>query len=717
MSEISTKAGVFESGEKDEYGVAYQGKRLTGCSNKSLTEYSVKEGTEVICDRAFMNARDLRSITIPVSVRAIGESAFAGCKSLENINIPEGVTEIRQSTFRDCKSLGCLELPASCVKVDKWAFSDGLETLVCNAPSMQIDKLAFFGCKTLTTVMVPEGSAVTYAQALVDCRLTPDIEELEMSYELPPDSSSDGNGSLKENDQLIAWSNLRNKENVNGKYGFVDENGNWIIEPQFGFADKFSEGLAAVKVAKKWGYIRPDGTWAIKPQFDDVNAFSQGLASVKVDGKYGYIRPDGTWAIEPQFDYANDFSEGLAVVEVDEKYGFIRPDGTLAIEPQFDYAYHFSQGLARVKVDDKYGYIRPDGTWAIEPQFDYADDISEELAKVKVDGKWGFIRPDGSWVFEPQFDDAYDFSQGLARVKVDGKYGYIRPDGTWAIEPQFDYAMYFSQELASVEVDGKYGYIRPDGSWAIEPQFDFAKHFSEGLAVVEVDEKWGFIRSDGTWAVEPQFEEAWGFSSDGKAEVKLNGKYVFLQLHPDGSWNIEEKEDDEDETMVTLYFYGEAVRIDVMDKKDDLMDSFMAMRDGEIYDIDLWVGDDIESISTDDLGETLNAFEEDDPDYKESYDWGYWPNMYKPTEVFDNVGRLVWIMSKTGAYVKIELKDGEKFDPKKFRLLSSEIVTPDGEFEVYCGALYNGKEYPLEIDIDSDDEKGQQDLWIADDDE
>ena len=26
--------------------------------------------------------------------------------------------------------------------------------------------------------------------------------------------------------------------------------------------------------------------------------------------------------------------------------------------------------------------------------------------------------------------------------------------------------------------------------------------------------------------------------------------------------------------------------------------------------------------------------------------------MFKPEEIFDNVGRLVWIMSKTGAFVK-----------------------------------------------------------------
>ena len=178
MSDISTKSGVFETGEKDEFGVGYKDRRIVGCYNKQFAEYTVKDGTEVICDRAFMNAKDLRSITLPATLKAIGESAFAGCKALQDINIPEGVAEIRQSAFRDCKSLRCLELPASCTKIDKWAFSDGLETLVCNAPAMQIDKSAFFGCKTLKTVLVPEGAAVAYAQAFVNCRLTPDIEEI-----------------------------------------------------------------------------------------------------------------------------------------------------------------------------------------------------------------------------------------------------------------------------------------------------------------------------------------------------------------------------------------------------------------------------------------------------------------------------------------------------------------------------------------------------------
>jgi len=37
-----------------------------------------------------------------------------------------------------------------------------------------------------------------------------------------------------------------------GKYGFIDKSGKYIIEPQFDLAGDFAEGLAAAEVGKKW---------------------------------------------------------------------------------------------------------------------------------------------------------------------------------------------------------------------------------------------------------------------------------------------------------------------------------------------------------------------------------------------------------------------------------------------------------------------------------
>lgn len=39
----------------------------------------------------------------------------------------------------------------------------------------------------------------------------------------------------------------------------------------------------------KWGYIDKSGEFIIKPKFDDALDFCDGVAPVEVDDKYGYI--------------------------------------------------------------------------------------------------------------------------------------------------------------------------------------------------------------------------------------------------------------------------------------------------------------------------------------------------------------------------------------------------------------------------------------------
>lgn len=60
-----------------------------------------------------------------------------------------------------------------------------------------------------------------------------------------------------------------------GKYGFIDINGNTLIP--FSFDDivtgGFSEGLCGVKVDSKWGYINVKGEYFIQPEFEEVGRF------------------------------------------------------------------------------------------------------------------------------------------------------------------------------------------------------------------------------------------------------------------------------------------------------------------------------------------------------------------------------------------------------------------------------------------------------------
>jgi hypothetical protein len=195
--ELSTKVGVFESGDNDAFGVAYKDNRLLRCRNNKLTEYTVAEGTEIICDRAFHDCKALESILLPDSIKAIGEAAFSGCRNLREINIPEGVAVIRQGTFRDTDSLADLALPESVTQIEKFALGSGLTTLGCEAPEIDFNRSALQYCNRLATVFVPESSLENYLLQLSKLGCKAAVETIPVKAEPASSESTSANGSMR----------------------------------------------------------------------------------------------------------------------------------------------------------------------------------------------------------------------------------------------------------------------------------------------------------------------------------------------------------------------------------------------------------------------------------------------------------------------------------------------------------------------------------------
>lgn len=162
-----------------------------------------------------------------------------------------------------------------------------------------------------------------------------------------------------------------------GRWGYVDASGKLVINPQFDSAAAFSEGLAAVRLGGgpdfdprpwspfhggggRYGFIDKDGKFVINPQFDDARSFADGFAAVKM-GHWGFIDKTGKIIINPQFDDAESFSEGLAVVKMGGHFGYTDTTGKLAINPQFEKAESFSEKLAAVRSGGKWGFVNPAG--------------------------------------------------------------------------------------------------------------------------------------------------------------------------------------------------------------------------------------------------------------------------------------------------------------------------------------------------------------------
>jgi hypothetical protein len=138
------------------------------------------------------------------------------------------------------------------------------------------------------------------------------------------------------------------------KYEYIDKSGKKIKELKPVKNRRFHEGLAAKRENWKWGYIDTAGQWVIKPQFKYAENFSCGLARVrkKIKGKTWSFYIDKTGEIKAQFDSGRDFHKGLAAVEKNGKYGFIDTTGKLVIGLHFYWVGNFSEGLAPVKFRD-----------------------------------------------------------------------------------------------------------------------------------------------------------------------------------------------------------------------------------------------------------------------------------------------------------------------------------------------------------------------------
>lgn len=179
--DLNTKKSLFEKGVIDDKGVEYSedGKRLLLATNLKSSEYCVKPGTEVICDRAFYNC-NVERIEMPDGLLAIGEEAFYRCTNLNEVIIPEGVTTIRRATFRNCDALDQITLPSTINKMEGHVFDRNMQAVVLQSPSIEFDMFTFSDAHSLEQIYVPKTFEADYIRSLQKCRVSDKVEGVEM---------------------------------------------------------------------------------------------------------------------------------------------------------------------------------------------------------------------------------------------------------------------------------------------------------------------------------------------------------------------------------------------------------------------------------------------------------------------------------------------------------------------------------------------------------
>jgi hypothetical protein len=96
------------------------------------------------------------------------------------------------------------------------------------------------------------------------------------------------------------------------------------------------EGAAIVQVEGKYGFVNEQGQKICRPIYDEVHLYSHGYAAVKKHNKWSYINKLGKRLTALRYDWVSDFDNGIAIVQHEGKWGLLNEQGFEVVATEYD---------------------------------------------------------------------------------------------------------------------------------------------------------------------------------------------------------------------------------------------------------------------------------------------------------------------------------------------------------------------------------------------
>lgn len=294
---------------------------------------------------------------------------------------------------------------------------------------------------------------------------------------------------------------------VGEKYGFINAEGNIVIEPQYDDASLyFSNGLCFAKLGDKQYLINNKGTVIseLADSITEVGNFVGELCPVRSCEEvpqnvrfflrgcsWGAINSKGQLVI-PAIHYSVDINEdGESVFACVRSYrdGWYMTDesGEIIGAKCDSILWGFSNGLCAVKMNEKWGYINPQGNLVIDTIYNYARSFSKEgLARVRKGHEYMFIDKQGHSVL---FTDSIltGFSKNRAAVIINGEKCLIDKLGNIVCKLECDdqngIYPFADDNLATIIQNGKAAKIDTLGNIVLSTQYVYIDEFKGDAAV------------------------------------------------------------------------------------------------------------------------------------------------------------------------------------------------------------------------------------------
>lgn len=321
------------------------------------------------------------------------------------------------------------------------------------------------------------------------------------------------------------------KAEIDGKYGYIDEDNNEVIPIEFNSVGEFgSAGMVVVKSDEGAGIYGSDGACILPLEYQDIELGDENkneLIPVTLNGEANFMDKDGTVI----FEATAEGPLSLLKVQSGGKYGYVDADGTEVLPCEYADLEVLSEnsGTALLEMDGVKNFMDPSGAML----YDEVGDADEDgWIPVTQDGSCGYVTAENETVFPIQYASLVKEgrnSAGYIRVKADSRLlladeaGKLLYQDTREFEPN---------NLAAVQDEkGHWGYIDRDGEVAVACLYDEVETFNEyGLSRARSGELYGYVDEKGVQVIPCIYDELVDFNEYGYTKAREGENINFISV-------------------------------------------------------------------------------------------------------------------------------------------------------------------------------------------
>lgn len=153
------------------------------CNLKSVT---LPDSVKMIENSAFRFCSGLSNVTFGTGLETIGQYAFSYCRNLSNVILPDSLKKIEQDAFCDCDMLTSINIPDNIESIGDEAFKncDNLKDISIGNNVKNIGSYMFSDCDSLEAIVIPDNvesigyGAFEYCDSLKDISIGSNVKDI-----------------------------------------------------------------------------------------------------------------------------------------------------------------------------------------------------------------------------------------------------------------------------------------------------------------------------------------------------------------------------------------------------------------------------------------------------------------------------------------------------------------------------------------------------------